>query len=61
MALLALKQTYAAAGLRLTDDELPDHLAVVLEYAAANPEACASCYSDSNADATRHGFIAFTV
>jgi nitrate reductase delta subunit len=37
MALLALKHTYAAAGLRLTDDELPDHLAVVLEYAAAQP------------------------
>jgi nitrate reductase delta subunit len=37
MALLALKQTYAAAGLRLTDDELPDHLAVVLEYAATDP------------------------
>jgi len=35
MALLALKQTYAAAGLRLTDDELPDHLAVMLEYAAS--------------------------
>lgn len=38
MALLALKQAYAAAGLRLLDGELPDHLAVVLEYAAANPE-----------------------
>ncbi len=38
VALLALKQTYAAAGLRLTDEELPDHLAVVLEYAAAHPE-----------------------
>jgi nitrate reductase molybdenum cofactor assembly chaperone NarJ/NarW len=37
MALLALKQTYTAAGLHLTDDELPDHLAVVLEFAAANP------------------------
>jgi nitrate reductase delta subunit len=37
MALLELKQTYAAAGLRLTDDELPDHLSVVLEYAAAEP------------------------
>jgi nitrate reductase delta subunit len=35
MALLALKQRYAAAGLRLVDDELPDHLAVMLEYAAA--------------------------
>jgi nitrate reductase delta subunit len=37
LALLALKQTYAAAGLHLTDDELPDHLAVILEYAAAHP------------------------
>jgi nitrate reductase delta subunit len=34
MALLALKQRYAAAGLALRDDELPDHLAVALEYAA---------------------------
>jgi nitrate reductase delta subunit len=34
MALLELKQTYAAAGLALTDSELPDHLAVMLEYAA---------------------------
>jgi len=34
MALLALKQRYAAAGLSLRDDELPDHLAVALEYAA---------------------------
>jgi nitrate reductase delta subunit len=39
MALLRLKQTYAASGLRLTDDELPDHIAVMLEYAAAVPEA----------------------
>ncbi|GAB1640612.1 nitrate reductase molybdenum cofactor assembly chaperone [Krasilnikovia sp. MM14-A1259] len=38
MALLRLKQTYAAAGLHLVDDELPDHLAVVLEYAATAPE-----------------------
>lgn len=37
MALLHLKQTYAAAGLHLSDEELPDHLAVVLEYAAAQP------------------------
>jgi nitrate reductase delta subunit len=39
MALLRLKQTYTAAGLRLTDDELPDHLAVMLEFAAADPQA----------------------
>ncbi|MEV6932469.1 nitrate reductase molybdenum cofactor assembly chaperone [Dactylosporangium sp. NPDC051485] len=42
MALLRLKQAYAAAGLRLTDEELPDHLAVVLEYAAAQPDAGAA-------------------
>ena len=34
MALLRFKQEYTAAGLRLSDDELPDHLAVVLEFAA---------------------------
>ncbi|MGW2522586.1 nitrate reductase molybdenum cofactor assembly chaperone [Streptomyces sp. NPDC001617] len=37
LALLRLKQTYAKAGWRLGDDELPDHLAVVLEFAAADP------------------------
>jgi nitrate reductase molybdenum cofactor assembly chaperone NarJ/NarW len=39
MALLTLKQTYAAAGLILTDDELPDHLCVVLEFAATGEPA----------------------
>jgi nitrate reductase delta subunit len=34
MALLRFKQTYLASGLVLTDTELPDHLCVVLEYAA---------------------------
>ncbi|MER8010072.1 nitrate reductase molybdenum cofactor assembly chaperone [Streptomyces sp. NPDC094149] len=37
LALLRLKQTYARAGWRLTEEELPDHLAVVLEFAAAEP------------------------
>jgi nitrate reductase delta subunit len=37
VALLRLKQTYAAAGWRLAEDELPDHLAVVLEFAATDP------------------------
>ncbi|MFF7646097.1 nitrate reductase molybdenum cofactor assembly chaperone [Streptomyces canus] len=37
LALLQLKQTYAEAGCRLTEDELPDHLAVVLEFAATEP------------------------
>lgn len=35
MALLDLKQRYTAAGLTLSPDELSDHLAVVLEFAAA--------------------------
>ncbi|MGW3138854.1 nitrate reductase molybdenum cofactor assembly chaperone [Streptomyces sp. NPDC001139] len=39
LALLRLKQAYAAAGRRLSDDELPDHLAVVLEFAATEPDA----------------------
>lgn len=34
MALLRFKQAYRAAGLELGADELPDHLAVVLEFAA---------------------------
>ena len=38
MALLALKQRYGAAGLRLGDGELPDYLPVVLEACAIAPE-----------------------
>ena len=34
VALLRLKQTYRRAGLELGADELPDHLGVVLEFAA---------------------------
>ena len=34
MALLAFKRAYAGAGLTLAEGELPDHLAVVLEFAA---------------------------
>ncbi|TXL57516.1 nitrate reductase molybdenum cofactor assembly chaperone [Aeromicrobium terrae] len=34
VALLRFKQTYQEAGFDVTDDELPDHLCVVLEYAA---------------------------
>src|SRR5262249_39289839 len=41
MALLKLKQTYAAAGMSLVDDELPDHLGVVLEYAASHHDPAA--------------------
>ncbi|MFF5083504.1 nitrate reductase molybdenum cofactor assembly chaperone [Actinoplanes sp. NPDC000266] len=49
MALLKLKQTYAADGLILGDDELSDHLAVVLEYAAAMPERGRSVMNDHRA------------
>lgn len=34
MALLRFKQTYLSAGYELDDSELPDHLCVVLEFAA---------------------------
>ena len=34
MALLRFKQTYLASGFAVTEAELPDHLCVVLEYAA---------------------------
>ena len=34
MALLRFKQTYLSSGFELSDAELPDHLCVVLEYAA---------------------------
>jgi nitrate reductase delta subunit len=37
MALLAMKRKYSAAGLALAGDELPDHLAVMLEFAATAP------------------------
>jgi nitrate reductase molybdenum cofactor assembly chaperone NarJ/NarW len=49
MALLALKQQYAAAGLALTDEELPDHLSVVLEYAAIRPAEGAALLLDHRA------------
>ena len=38
IALLRLKQRYAAAGLDLLDGELPDYLPVMLEFAAFAPE-----------------------
>ncbi len=39
VALLAFKQAYRAAGLELYQDELPDHLCVVLEFSAtSDPE-----------------------
>jgi nitrate reductase delta subunit len=38
IALLRLKQRYAALGLDLLDGELPDYLPVMLEFAALAPE-----------------------
>lgn len=36
MALLDIKQSYREAGLEVSEDELPDHLAYVLEFGAAH-------------------------
>ncbi|KQX66269.1 nitrate reductase molybdenum cofactor assembly chaperone [Angustibacter sp. Root456] len=41
VALLSFKQAYQAHGLELSDDELPDHLAVVLEFGATGDQATA--------------------
>jgi nitrate reductase delta subunit len=49
MALLEMKQRYAAAGLVLTDEELPDHLSVVLEYGAIHPVPGASLLQEHRA------------
>jgi nitrate reductase delta subunit len=50
MALLSFKQAYRAAGLELTDDELPDHLAVVLEFGAtADQEGGYTLLTDNRA------------
>ncbi|WP_218007420.1 nitrate reductase molybdenum cofactor assembly chaperone [Nocardia otitidiscaviarum] len=38
MALLRLKRTYRGTGLDLGEHELPDHLSVLLEFAATQPE-----------------------
>jgi nitrate reductase delta subunit len=38
MALLRFKQTYLSAGFELNDAELPDHLCVVLEFAATGDQ-----------------------
>jgi nitrate reductase delta subunit len=38
MALVRFKEAYAAAGLRITEAELPDFLPVVLEFALTDPD-----------------------
>jgi nitrate reductase delta subunit len=42
MALLQFKHLYKRAGLELSDAELPDHLAVVLEFGATTDEQAAA-------------------
>lgn len=39
VALVEFKQAYRAAGMELADDELPDHLAVLLEFASVPDRA----------------------
>ena len=41
VALLSFKQAYQRAGLELSDDELPDHLSVVLEFGATGDHLAA--------------------
>lgn len=41
VALLSFKQAYQQHGLELSDDELPDHLAVVLEFGATGDQQTA--------------------
>jgi nitrate reductase delta subunit len=43
-AMIALNETYAAAGLRLAPGELPDYLPVVLEFASTQPPAEAKAF-----------------
>lgn len=43
-AMIDLLQTYAAAGLNPTDDELPDYLPMVLEYASTQPSSDARAF-----------------
>lgn len=38
LALLRIKQVYMKAGLHLTEEQLPDHLSVVLEFAATTDQ-----------------------
>jgi len=38
LALLRIKQVYMKAGLHLTEDQLPDHLSVVLEFSATTDQ-----------------------
>ncbi len=59
-ALIDLIQTYEAAGLYLTSDELPDHLSVLLEYASTQPAAAAAALLGDVTQILRTLFSALT-
>ena len=49
MALLRFTHAYRSAGFTLASDELPDHLAVVCEFAARSPASGLSLLADNRA------------
>jgi nitrate reductase molybdenum cofactor assembly chaperone NarJ/NarW len=57
-AMVDLQQTYERAGLQLAPGELPDHLAVVLEYASTQPAAEARDFLAETAHIVRAIFSA---
>ena len=57
-AMVDLTQTYERAGLLLDDGELPDHLAVVLEYASTQPAEQAAAFLRETAHIVRAIFSA---
>jgi len=57
-AMIDLIQTYEAAGLQLADGELPDHLAVALEFASTQPAAQARSFLKELAHIVRGIFSA---
>lgn len=57
-AMVDLAQTYARAGLLLAHGELPDHLAVVLEFASTQPPRQARAFLSETAHIVRAIFSA---
>ncbi|MCF8207412.1 MAG: nitrate reductase molybdenum cofactor assembly chaperone, partial [Methylotenera sp.] len=57
-AMIDLQQTYEKAGLYLTASELPDHLAVVLEFASTQPPREAKAFLGEIAHIVRAIFSA---
>jgi nitrate reductase delta subunit len=57
-AMVDLQQTYEKAGLYLTESELPDHLAVVLEFASTQPPKEAKAFLGEIAHIVRAIFSA---